>query len=562
VHAIEPGARSAAVGLRGPALLADRRLNKDNAFSDAERDALGLRGLLPPRVLSLTEQARLELEHVRRKHDDLERYIGLAALQDRNETLFYRLLRDNLEELMPIVYTPTVGLACQQFSHILRRTRGLWLTPDDAHRLPQVLRNAADQEIRLIVATDNERILGLGDQGAGGMGIPIGKLAIYVAAAGVHPGDTLPISLDVGTDNRDLLDDPLYLGYRQPRLRGAAYEDFVDAFVQAVRSTFPRALLQWEDFKGANAHQLLARYRHELPSFNDDIQGTGATVLAGVEAASRRLRVPLHRLRFLVVGAGAAGLGIGQVLAHAMVERGGEPRRSMLLIDREGIVHADRPALAAEKAPFTVDPAAFRPELLAAGGAVRLADVIADWRPDVLIGTTAVQGRFDEPAIRALSRVSPTPVVMALSNPITACEVTPAEVMAWTDGRAIVATGSPFDPVPYAGQLRPVGQGNNAFVFPGLGLGAIVAEARWISEGMLVAAARSLAEAVSAERLDAGLLYPPIAELPSLAQTIAGAVAREAGESGIGLPMSDDEIQAAVRAATWDPVYKPYLARE
>ncbi|HEX5578994.1 MAG TPA: NAD-dependent malic enzyme [Candidatus Limnocylindria bacterium] len=562
MHAIEPGARPAAIGLRGPALLADRRLNKDNAFSDAERDALGLRGLLPPRVLSLTEQARLELEHVRRKHDDLERYIGLAALQDRNETLFYRLLRDNLDELMPIVYTPTVGLACQQFSHILRRTRGLWLTPDDAHRLPQVLRNAADQEIRLIVATDNERILGLGDQGAGGMGIPIGKLAIYVAAAGVHPGNTLPISLDVGTDNRDLLDDPLYLGYRQPRLRGAAYEDFVDAFVQAVRSTFPRALLQWEDFKGANAHQLLARYRHELPSFNDDIQGTGATVLAGVEAASRRLRIPLHGLRFLVVGAGAAGLGIGQVLAHAVAERGGEPRRSMLLIDREGIVHADRPAVAPEKAPFTVDPAAFRPELLAAGGAVRLADVIADWRPDVLIGTTAVQGRFDEPAIRALSRVSPTPVVMALSNPITACEVTPAEVMAWTDGRAIVATGSPFDPVPYAGQLRPVGQGNNAFVFPGLGLGAIVAEARWISEGMLVAAARSLAEAVSADRLDAGLLYPPISELPSLAETIAAAVAREAGESGIGLPMSDDEIQAAVRAATWDPVYEPYLARE
>jgi malic enzyme len=543
---------------RGHALLADRLLNKDAAFSDHERDEFGLRGLLPTRVLTLAEQARLELEHVRRKHDDLERYIGLAALQDRNETLFYRLLRDNLDELMPIVYTPTVGLACQQFSHILRRPRGVWLTPDDVDRIPQLLRNATDQQIRLIVVTDNERILGLGDQGAGGMGIPVGKLALYVAAAGVHPALTLPISLDVGTDNRQLLDDPLYLGYRHPRLRDAAYERFVDAFVDAVRETFPRALVQWEDFKGANAHRVLARHRDRLPSFNDDIQGTGATVLAGVQAASRLLDVPIERFRYVIVGAGAAGLGIGRLLAHAVAAAGGHPRGSILLLDHDGILHADRATMTPEKAEFAIDAARVPAPLREAGGGVRLADVVAAWRPTVLIGTTAVQGRFDEASIRSLAAISPRPVVMALSNPISACEVTPSEVFAWTDGRAIVATGSPFDPIPFAGQLRQVGQGNNAFVFPGLGLGAIVAEATSISDGMLVAAARALANAVTPERLAAGVLYPPISDLPNLARDIACAVVREARDSGLGRALADEEIGPVVRAAMWDPAYEPY----
>lgn len=543
---------------RGQALLADRLLNKDTAFSDGERDAFGLRGLLPPGTLTLAEQASLELEHVRRKADDLERYIGLAALQDRNETLFYRLLRDNLEELMPIVYTPTVGLACQSFSHILRRPRGLWLTPDDINRLPQLLRHANDGDVRLVVVTDNERILGLGDQGAGGMGIPVGKLAIYVSAAGVHPAVTLPISLDVGTDNQELLDDPLYVGYRAPRLRDAAYDQFVERFVEAMAGTFPRAVVQWEDFKGPNAHRLLARYRHRLPSFNDDIQGTGATVLAGVQAASGIIGVPPSGLRFLIVGAGAAGIGIWRLLGHALAADGVDARKAVLLLDQGGIVHRGRHDLSREKTECAVEPAAVPTALLAADGDVQLADVIDAWRPQVLIGTTAVQGRFDEATIRALGRVSARPVVLALSNPITACEVTPAEVYAWTEGRAIVATGSPFDPVEVNGHLRAVGQGNNAFVFPGLGLGAIVAEAREVTDAMLVAAAQTLAASVSAKRLAAGIIYPPIADLPKLARAIACVVVREARDSGVGRVLEDDEIEPAVDAAMWDPVYRPY----
>ena len=546
------------VDSRGQALLADRLLNKDTAFTDDERDAFGLRGLLPPGTLTLAEQASLELEHVRRKADDLERYIGLAALQDRNETLFYRLLRDNLEELMPIVYTPTVGLACQSFSHILRRPRGLWLTPDDVNRLPQLLRHANDGDVRLVVVTDNERILGLGDQGAGGMGIPVGKLAIYVSAAGVHPAVTLPISLDVGTDNQELLDDPLYVGYRAPRLRDAAYDQFVERFVEAMAGTFPRAVVQWEDFKGPNAHRLLARYRHRLPSFNDDIQGTGATVLAGVQAASGILGMPLSGLRFLIVGAGAAGIGIGGCWAMHWRQKALIPARPCSCLIRVESSTRGRHDLSREKAECAVEPAAVPAALLAAEGGVQLADVIDAWRPQVLIGTTAVQGRFDEATIRALGRVSARPVVLALSNPITACEVTPAEVYAWTEGRAIVATGSPFDPVEVDGQLRAVGQGNNAFVFPGLGLGAIVAEAREVTDAMLVAAAQTLAASVSAERLAAGVIYPPIADLPKLARAIACVVVREARDSGVGRVLEDDEIEPAVDAAMWDPIYRPY----
>jgi malate dehydrogenase (oxaloacetate-decarboxylating) len=545
------------VSLRGPALLADRLLNKDTGFSEEERDAFGLRGLLPPLVLTLEQQVSLELEHVRRKSDGLERYIGLAALQDRNETLFYRLLRDNLEELMPIVYTPTVGTACQEFSHVFRRPRGLWLTPEDMDRMPRLLRDAAAGDVRLIVVTDNERILGLGDQGAGGMAIPVGKLAIYVAAAGLHPTSTLAVSLDVGTDNPVLLSDPLYVGQRASRLRGAAYDEFVERFVEAVLATYPRALLQWEDFKGANALRLLERYRHRLASFNDDVQGTGATVLAGVLAAARLLQLPLARLRFLVVGAGAAGIGIGRQLAHAMAEAGTDPKAAIAMIDQDGLIHTGR-ALTAEKAAFALEPAMLTPDLIDAGGGVELSAAIEFWRPNVLIGTTAVQGRFDEAAIRALAAVSERPVVMALSNPITACEVTPANVFAWSEGRAVVATGSPFDPVVVGGKLRAASQGNNAFVFPGLGLGAIVAEAREVTEGMLLAAANALAESVSAARLAEGALYPPIANLPALARSIASAVVREARDAGFGRFLPDDGIEAAVDAAMWDPTYVPY----
>jgi len=545
------------VALRGSALLADRVLNKDTAFSDDERNAFGLHGLLPPRVLTIEEQVRLELEHVRRKADDLERYIGLAALQDRNETLFHRLLRDNLEELMPVVYTPTVGRACQEFSHIFRRARGLWLTPADLDRMPLLLSNAASREVRLIVATDNERILGLGDQGAGGMGIPVGKLAIYAAAAGLHPASILPVSLDVGTDHPGLLGDPLYVGHRAPRLRGPAYQEFVERFVEAVQATFPRAVLQWEDFKGANALHLLARYRHRLPSFNDDIQGTGATVLAGVLAASRLLDLPPARLRYLVVGAGAAGIGIARMLRQGSADADAASPAAIAMVDHEGLTHTGR-ELTDEKAEFALDAGGVPAALLAAEGRMELADAIEFWRPHVLIGITAVQGRFDEAAIRALARVTDRPVVMALSNPATACEVTPTDAFAWSDGRALLATGSPFEPVMVDGQPRPVGQGNNAFIFPGLGLGAIVAEAREVTDGMLLAAARALAASVTADRLAGGMLFPPIGDLSVLARSIACAVVREARDSGFGRYIADEEVEAAIDAATWLPEYAPY----
>ncbi|HEU4919802.1 MAG TPA: NAD-dependent malic enzyme [Candidatus Limnocylindrales bacterium] len=558
------------VPYRGPELLELPLLNKDAAFSPEERDALGLRGLLPPRVATIDEQLALELEHVRRKTDDLERYIGLTALQDRNETLFYRLLADNLEEFLPVVYTPTVGRACQEFSHILRRTRGLWITPDDVDRIPQMLLNAGHPGIRLVVVTDNERILGLGDQGAGGMAIPIGKLALYTAAAGIAPGLTLPISLDVGTDRAALLEDPLYVGWRHPRLRGPAYDAVVEAFVEALRTTLPRAILQWEDFKQHNASRLLRRYRERLPSFNDDIQGTGAVALAGVLSA---LRVAGRRLideRVVLLGAGAAGIGIASMLAAAMRRSGADEamiRRALVLIDSHGLVTAARPALDEDKTPFALPSDvvaalgfADRPD----GVGVRLAEVIEAVRPGILIGTSGVCGAFTEEAVRAMARSVETPIILPLSNPTAMCEAQPADLLAWTDGRALVASGSPFPPVDLPdGRSRLVGQSNNVYVFPGVGLGAIVAQAATIPDEAFLAAAARIAALTGPERLSAGAIYPPISELRSVSRQIAIEVVRvirDAGLSGRRPALSDAAIPVAVDAAMWTPEYRPYAA--
>ena len=551
------------ITFHGRSLLGRAMYNKDAAFTDEERHWFGLHGLLPVNVLTLEEQLGLELEHVRRKADPLERYIGLAALQDRNETLFYRLLAENLEEFLPIVYTPTVGRACQEYSHILRRPRGVWITPDDTGRIPELLRNAAQQEVRLVVVTDNERILGLGDQGAGGMGIPVGKLAIYTAGAGIYPALTLPVSLDVGTDNQALLADPIYAGWRHPRLRGPAYDAFIDSFVAGVTSVFPRAILQWEDFKQHIAIRILDRYRDVLPSFNDDIQGTASVVLAGILAGLRHVGEPLRGRRFVFFGAGAAATGIARLVRAALVEAGAdadEIRRSLILLDSKGLLGLERPGLDDDKREFALNAAELASLGLAAGA--DLLRVVQAVRPAILIGTTATPSTFTEPILRAMAETCPHPIILPLSNPTSRCEATPAQVLAWTDGHALVATGSPFDPVVVDGTTRQIGQANNAFIFPGVGLAAIIAGARTVSDAQFLVAARTLAARVSDERLAEGALYPSIGDLRAVSREIAVAVLCSFGTlNGVPLPAGDEgraHAEAAVDQAMWWPEYLPY----
>jgi malic enzyme len=547
---------------RGRALIGHRLLNKDTAFSDTERDALGLRGLLPPRITSIEEQVDLELEHVRRKGDDLEQYIGLAALQDRNETLFYRLLTENLEEFVPVVYTPTVGRACQQFSHIMRRPRGVWLTPDDMGRMDRVLRDAADGDVRLIVVTDNERILGLGDQGAGGMGIPVGKLSLYTAAAGLYPAWTLPVSLDVGTDRAELRDDPLYLGYRAPRLRGHDYDEFLESFVEAVKSVFPSALLQWEDFKQHNALRVLDRYRHRLPCFNDDIQGTGAVVLGGLLAA-RRAQGGLRGERFMFIGAGAAGIGIARSVTRQLISEGAsadEARQAMAMFNSRGLVHTGRDDVADDQLPHATDPGRFLAAGLTPADLDNPLAVARVHKPTILIGTTGKPGAFSETLIRAMSDYCPQPIVLPLSNPDVNAEARAEDVIEWTNGRAIVATGSPSRDVEWGGRRRTIGQANNVFIFPGVGLGAIVAQAREVTDEAFLVAARTLAALVGDQALANGTIYPPVSTLRPVARAIAEALVRHFRDTGYGRQLSDAQIPDAVERAMWRPEYLDYVA--
>ncbi|MBA3876036.1 MAG: NAD-dependent malic enzyme [Anaerolinea sp.] len=558
--------RRAEIDVTGSELLNRRLLTKDLAFPLDERTAFGLHGLLPDRVLSIEEQLALEHEHLRRKSDDLERYIGLAALQDRNATLFYRLLAEHMEEYLPIVYTPTVGRACQEFSHIVRRTRGIWLTPADRDRIPEVLRAAPYEDVRLIVVTDNERILGLGDQGAGGMAIPIGKLALYTAACGIHPVLTLPVSLDVGTDNKALLDDPLYLGFRAPRLRGAAYDAFVEAFIQGVHAVWPGCLIQFEDFKQHNALRLLDRYRFRIPCFNDDIQGTAAVVVAGVLAGLRHLGTAWETQRVVLAGSGAAGIGIARLLRLAMLGSGmgeADVRRALVLVDSHGLVHDSRENLEADKHELAYPAAAATDAGLVISRHGReehptLLDVVRAVTPTILIGTTGHAGSFSEPVIRAMAAGTDRPIVLPLSNPTANTEATPADVLAWTEGRALVATGSPFPPVIVDGRRHEIGQANNVFIFPGVGLGAIVSEARGVTDAMFLAAAETLAGHVTPERLEGGALYPSVTTLREVSREIAIRVAAEALRAGLSPLPADTDVATLVDAAMWWPDYAPY----
>jgi malate dehydrogenase (oxaloacetate-decarboxylating) len=554
------GRRAADVPCRGAALLRDPVHSKGTAFTQEERTALGLEGLLPHAVSTIEQQGRRAYANIARKQDALEKFIGLAALQDRNEHLFYRVLVDHVEELLPIIYTPTVGRACQEFSHIFRRARGLWITPGHRGRIYDVLGNAPYEDVRLVVVTDNERILGLGDQGAGGMGIPVGKLALYTAAAGIHPTQTLPISLDVGTDNEALLADDLYLGWRCPRLRGPEYDSLVEEFVQALQRRFPRALLQWEDFKKNNAFRLLDRYRRVIPSFNDDIQGTAAVAAAGMIAAIRITGTPLAEQRVVILGAGAAGVGIASLIRDTLRRAGlsGEALAAATAnLDSHGLLVDDGIISDPHKRPFAWPAALAIRHGLGAGQPRDLLAVVRAVKPTLLIGTSGEPGTFTEAIVREMARHVDRPVILPMSNPTANSEALPVDLVAWTEGRALVATGSPFEPVRWKGREIVIGQGNNAFVFPGIGLGVLVSEAREVTDAMFAAAARVLADEVDAEALASGSLFPRIRDIRRVTRRIAEAVVWEARASGLGRAFADADVPGVVRAAMWDPAYEP-----
>lgn len=541
-------------------LLHNPSTNQSTAFDRHQRDELHVRGMVPHRVTSLEEQAAAAIAQIRAKSTPLEQYIGLASLHDRNEVLFYRVLVDHVAELMPIVYTPTVGEACQKFSHIYRSARGLWITPDDIDDIPAVLRNSPYHDIRLIVATDNERILGLGDQGCGGMGIPIGKLALYVAGAGLHPSKCLPISLDVGTDNPDLLADPLYLGYPKKRLRGREYDEFIEAFVRGVREVFPRAILQWEDFHKDRAFVLLERYRNRLVSFNDDIQGTASVTVAGILAALRTTGQRMADQRVVFLGAGAACTGIARLCAIAMRADGADEatiRRALFAFDSKGLLHDGHDIDEPHKRDLAVPRAVLAGFGLDPDGNHSPVEVIEAIKPTVLVGATARAGTFTEEMIAAMARHVDRPIVLPLSNPTSKAECTPEQAIRWSGGRAIVATGSPFADVEHEGKRHVIGQANNVFIFPGVGLGTAIAETREVTTEMFHIASATLAREVSEERLAEGAIFPHQGELRRVSFAIACAVVRYASEHNLGRRVPDEEVEDMVRSVVWDPAYAP-----
>jgi malate dehydrogenase (oxaloacetate-decarboxylating) len=547
------------ISKRGAELYRDPLLNKGTAFTPQERAMLGLDGLLPSRVNTMAQQVRRVHKTLDRLRDPFDKYLELSSLQDRNEQLFYRVLCDQLKALMPVIYTPTVGMATREFSHVFRRARGVWITPDHRGRIADVLRGAtAGRPVKLIVATDNESILGIGDQGAGGMAIAIGKLALYCAAGCIHPAYTLPVSLDVGTDSASLLEDELYLGWPGRRLRDDAYHALVDEFVEAVCEVFPGALLQWEDFRKDTASHLLDRYRDRLPSFNDDIQGTGAVCLAGVLAALTSTGGEIAAQRAVVLGAGAAGLGIARQLGSAIRAAGGDAHAVAVLDSRGLLVGSNfRDSYKAEMG--WPEQVALERGLGGESGA-ELAAGVERFRPGILVGVSGQSGAFNERVIRAMAANTTRPVVMPLSNPTDYSEARPEEILRWSEGRALVATGSPFADVELDGRRHIIGQGNNVFIFPGLGLGTLLCEASGVSEGMIAAAARTLAEVVRQESLGESRLYPRISRLRHGTRQVAAAVMRAASEEALCPALDEAEIRARLEAARWEPDYPPYEA--
>lgn len=553
------------VSLRGRMLLDHPLLNKGMAFTDDERRAFGLKGLLPPKVSSVEEQIARNYENYKRQKTDLDRYLFLMGLQDRNETLFYRLLSEYIGEMMPIIYTPVVGMASQLYSHIYRRPRGLYISYLHRGEIREVLSNAPNRDVSVIVVTDGERILGLGDLGVGGMGIPVGKLSLYTLCAGIHPATTLPIFLDAGTDNQDLLNDPLYIGWRHERVRGAEYDEFVEEFVTGVMSVFPDALLQWEDFARHNARPLLDRYRDRLCSFNDDIQGTGAVTLAGLIAAARVNVDKLSRQKIVMFGAGSAATGIADQIVEAMVAEGvtaEEARSNLWLIDIGGLIHSGRADIDEAARPFTQPLEKIADWQVSDWSNVGLADVVRNLHPTVLIGTSAQPGAFTYTIVQEMARFVARPIIFPLSNPTSRCEAKPSELLEWTSGRAIVATGSPFADVPpeVFGGMRPrrIGQCNNAYIFPGVGLGVIASGAKRVTDGMFIAAAKALSELSPALHDPVAPLFPPLDAIRSVSRHVATAVAVEAMRAGVADPLEPESLDKAITDLMWEPRYLRY----
>ena len=554
----ETGERYLPVAKRGDALLHDRFLNKGASFSREERRAFGLRGLLPDHIPTIGEQLDRVRSQMDAKVTDLDKNIYLNSLMDRNEVLFYRYIMDHLEETVPIIYTPTVAKTCKHWSRLYRAAHGLYITPRDRGHVAEVLLASAVDQPPVIVVTDNERILGIGDQGAGGLGIPIGKLSLYTAAAGISPARCLPISIDVGTNNAELLEDPLYLGYREPRLRGEPYDELIDEFVHAVKEVFPDALLQWEDFANITSFDNLERYRDFLPSFNDDIQGTAAMVVSGLITATRQIGGELTDHRIVIAGAGSAGYGIREQIARAMADAGmdlDEARARHYVLDSRGLVVDDRRNLTKVKQRLAT-PVGEIADWDTEAGLPSLIEVIRYVKPTVLIGVSGTAGLFGEETIREMASHVDRPIILPLSNPTANTEVTPKSAISWTDGKAIVATGSPFAPVVHDGVEHRIGQANNVFIFPGMGLGIVTVRAKKVTDHMFLAAAYALADEVSDELLAVGQIYPDICDVRAVSRRVASAVAEAAIEDGVAEPM--DDLEASIDAEMWYPEYLPY----
>lgn len=549
------------ISYAGPILLETPLLNKGSAFSEYERQQFNLEGLLPHSIETIEEQTARAYQQFQAFSTNMEKHIYLRNIQDTNETLFYKMINEHLEEVMPIIYTPTVGEACQSFSKIYRRRRGLFISYPDIDRIDDMLQNATKQNVKVVVVTDGERILGLGDQGIGGMGIPVGKLALYTACGGISPAYTLPVVLDVGCNNKEITDDPMYMGWHHPRISGDKYYEFVDKFIQAVKRRWPKALLQFEDFAQANAMPLLEKYKDELCCFNDDIQGTAAVTVGTLMAACRARGEKLSQQRIVFVGAGSAGCGIAEQIVAQKISEGvdeARARKQVFMVDRNGLLVDSMDDMVFFQEPLAQKQADIANWDVQDNSNINLLDVVKNAKPTIIIGVSGQPGLFSEEVIKEMALHTENPVILPLSNPTSRAEAKPEDVIKWTNGKAIVATGSPFDPIEHNGVTHHIAQCNNSYIFPGIGLGVLATEAQTVTDNMLMASSRALADcSPKADDPNAPLL-PPLVEIRDVSKKIAKAVALQAMEDGVALKHSEEAIDTAIEANFWEPEYRDY----